>query len=765
MAVTDVENQWIAADQPIAKRADDLLSRADFSRELASAIAGWTGNTSLTIALYGSWGSGKSSVKNLAVEYLNERAAPKPTVIEFNPWRWSNSDELAEGFFREIGKGLGRGDEVAKAKKLSKLWRKYSASFSLAAAVVSAVPKFVGALLIAAGVLSLLGYALAFPQGARAIGGLLAAAAPLVAGLLLWSKGFSEKLARYFEAKGAASERSLEERRSELERELRTRQAPVVVIVDDIDRLPADRVALMFQLIKAMADLPKFVYLLLFQRDTVVKCLDGVANDNGAKFLEKIVQIGLDLPHIAKHEVEKILFDGLNVILTEIKVPAFDQTRWGNIYVGGLNAYFRNIRDVKRYLAALQFHVPLFRRGTTFEVNVVDLFTVEALRVFEPLLYEKLRTSKDLFTSGRTRERSDGPRKTALEQIIADATDGRKRELQEVLVRIFPQIAWAFGGMERAPESYERRLKELRICSPDVYDKYLHFSVPPNDISQGELDALIAESGDRKQFLEALRGLHKRGLIVTTMQRLDASRERIARESSIPFLTAFFDFGDDLDDREIPGAMVGPERYLRSLIHRYLRTIENPEERLATITAAIRETKGLFQPAMLVYRAENDKQRSENPDEILLSADKRDDLVSLCLKKIGDAALNGDLHKNRHLATLLYRWLQWAGPDAPREWVAKLSASPEGALIVINALTHRGFAQTIGDSVGRITIRVSLTELEKFVDINRLEENIKQLPVSDRTEDERAAIQEFQKALRRRRGGKAEREFLGDDDE
>jgi hypothetical protein len=58
MAVTDADNQWIAADQPITKRADDRLSRADFSKELATAIAGWTGNTSLTVACTALGGAG-----------------------------------------------------------------------------------------------------------------------------------------------------------------------------------------------------------------------------------------------------------------------------------------------------------------------------------------------------------------------------------------------------------------------------------------------------------------------------------------------------------------------------------------------------------------------------------------------------------------------------------------------------------------------------------------------------------------------------------
>lgn len=765
MAVTDVENQWIAADQPIAKRADDRLSRADFSRELAAAIAGWTGNTSLTIALYGSWGSGKSSVKNMAVEYLGERAGARPTVVEFNPWRWSNSDELTDAFFREVGKGLGRGDDAAKAKKLSKLWRKYSASFSLVAAIVSAVPKFLGTVLIAAGLLSTLGYVLAIPQSTRAIGGLLAAVTPLIAGFLLWSGALSEKLAKYLEAKSAASERSLEERRSELETELRSRTTPLVVIVDDIDRLPAEQVALMFQLIKAMADLPKFVYLLLFQRDTVEKCLDQVTNNDGARFLEKIVQIGLDLPHIGKPEVERVLFDGLNVILEEIKAPTFHQTRWGNIYVGGLNCYFRTIRDVKRYLAALQFHIPLFRVGTTFEVNIVDLFAVEAIRLFEPQLYERLRTSKALLTSGATRGRADGPRKATLEQILASACGGRREELQKILVELFPQIAWAFGGMERSPESYQGWLRVLRICSPDIYDKYLHFSVPANDISQAELDALISTTGDRGQCLDQLRSLHKRGLIVTTIQRIEASRERIPRESSIPFVTALFDFGDDLDDRETPGAMVGPDRYLTGFVHRYLRAIASTNERLAVIISAISDTVGLIQPAQLAYRQNKEDLRTQNPDQVLMSQSEAGNLVSRCVQKIRDAAQNGELHNNRHLATLLYRWLQWDGPEAPRRWVANLCSSPKGAIVLLNALTHRGFAQVDGDSVGRITVRVSLVELEKFVDTALLEEKVRQLSLSDRSDDERAAVREFDKALHRRREGKPESEFLDDDDE
>ena len=64
----DAPKHLFSADRPIASREEDLLGRSGFAESLASAIKGWTGNDSLIIALYGSWGSGKSSVKNMVLD-------------------------------------------------------------------------------------------------------------------------------------------------------------------------------------------------------------------------------------------------------------------------------------------------------------------------------------------------------------------------------------------------------------------------------------------------------------------------------------------------------------------------------------------------------------------------------------------------------------------------------------------------------------------------------------------------------------------------
>src|SRR5258708_32230811 len=92
------------------------------------------------------------------------------------------------------------------------------------------------------------------------------------------------------------SEKDIKETKAEVSELLRQLKAPILVVIDDVDRLTADEVRLIFQLIKANADFPNLVYLALFQRDIVEKSLEKVTSGSGKDFLEKIVQIGFDGP-------------------------------------------------------------------------------------------------------------------------------------------------------------------------------------------------------------------------------------------------------------------------------------------------------------------------------------------------------------------------------------------------------------------------------------------------------------------------------------
>jgi hypothetical protein len=104
-----------SADKPIRTKAADLLGRSSFAESLAAVVEGWGGNNSLVIALYGPWGIGKTSIKNMVLEHLDQRGSEGPTVVEFTPWQWAAQDQLAEAFFREIALEAMTGKSVSSS--------------------------------------------------------------------------------------------------------------------------------------------------------------------------------------------------------------------------------------------------------------------------------------------------------------------------------------------------------------------------------------------------------------------------------------------------------------------------------------------------------------------------------------------------------------------------------------------------------------------------------------------------------------------------
>ena len=57
-------------DRPIDGWREDLLDRRCFSQEFGKALYEYNGADGLVVGLYGKWGSGKTSVLNMAKEEI-----------------------------------------------------------------------------------------------------------------------------------------------------------------------------------------------------------------------------------------------------------------------------------------------------------------------------------------------------------------------------------------------------------------------------------------------------------------------------------------------------------------------------------------------------------------------------------------------------------------------------------------------------------------------------------------------------------------------
>jgi predicted KAP-like P-loop ATPase len=90
-------------ERPIEQKADDFLDRGDFVERLARSLVAPDGrSTGIVIGLTGSWGSGKSSILNLLREHLRLQYPDAILIVNFDPWLVSGRDDLITQFLAQV---------------------------------------------------------------------------------------------------------------------------------------------------------------------------------------------------------------------------------------------------------------------------------------------------------------------------------------------------------------------------------------------------------------------------------------------------------------------------------------------------------------------------------------------------------------------------------------------------------------------------------------------------------------------------------------
>jgi hypothetical protein len=147
--------------------------------------------------------------------------------------------------------------------------------------------------------------------------------------LLRSSDRIAKAVATYFSAVAKAEAKSLDQVKSELSVLLRALPQPLLVVIDDVDRLTGPELRLVFQLIKANADFPNSVCLVLFQREIVEEILTKELSIDGREYLKKIVQVGFDVPRIQRSKLEAILMSKLDMLVQSKPVQTlWEKERW-----------------------------------------------------------------------------------------------------------------------------------------------------------------------------------------------------------------------------------------------------------------------------------------------------------------------------------------------------------------------------------------------------------------------------------------------------
>lgn len=741
-----------SSDRPITKIEDDLLGRSDFSADLAAAMASWHGNDSLVVALHGDWGSGKSSIKNMALSNLATREN-KPDVIEFSPWEWAAQDKITASFFEEISKSIGRKDKSKSGKKLAASLKKYGRYLNTGESVVTGLSAALPTLFLLA---TLIGLGGNFSDKAwvNNISTFMLIILASWAGALKWGEGFLKKISGNAEATAKDSEQNLSDIRQELSSLLLNRNKPLIVVMDDLDRLTSTQLRLVFQLIKANLEFPNVVFLLLFQRDIVEdKMNDG--KQLGRDYLEKIIQVPFNIPSIETTKLHNLLFKKIDTILEQDNSAAkmFDSGRWGNIFYGSMQNYFDNLRNVYRYTSTLSFHFALLRGKKAFEVNPVDLIAIECLRVFEPDVYREIARSKEILTKFNT-DRTDRNEDAALINGIFDkASINKKNLVKEMMEYLFPTIESTLKGVIYSIDFQRTWLREMRICHPSNFEKYFLFSIPIGELSNSDLQEMLHLTASSEKLSSFILLLKERGILKNALSQFESFTNEIPLDNGSAYIKGILDIGDLIDHESTGFTFFSSNTHATRLVVWFLRRIDDMEQRGKLLLDCFKSSDGLSIVEHILQSEENRRQKADSAQTL---RDDEFELIKLeFVKKLDEMSANSPdkLLNHEHLVSFLYRWKRWGDESKVIHWLELQVKTIEGCMKLLKGFVTRSASQTVGDYSVKIKTYIKLENIESFLDIESIRQQVSELDESKLDAEDRQALKAFQDALENRANG------------
>lgn len=643
------------ADEPIASTESDRLGRADFAARMTQVLehASKQG-PSVVFGLPGPWGSGKTSVMRLVQREMSGDSSWR--VVEFNPWEVSDLASLVLEFMLTVRSAV---PETRRGKRLRSVLARYTRKV----APLTSVLAFTGI------------------DPSRAVGAL---------------------------ADAVGGDDSLASVREELTRQLAAHDQRILVLIDDVDRLQGDELALVLKLVRLVGRLPNLYYVLAYDEATVLDVLETTDVAKGQRpralaYLDKIVQVRLDLPPVHPTRISALVDSALEQVVTQysLVLSEADGTRLGRVYHYHLRAILREPRQVKRFFGQVDAMFPLVRD----EVDFIDFLLITFLRTFFPQVHALLpRYKEELTGSGfdiGNRKAPPEERVKAWRERVSSALPGVDLDVVlGILGEAFPPIGNALAGRSGGSGGLA---EERRVGSSEYFDRYFHLGVAVDDVSDNEVKAALGEVARGIQGAATMR----------VVERVDQAAEPLFDK-----LARFAPTDPESSRRLLPWALElqarAPERGLlgRSRIVASLWASEvlenadltNPEEILALCVRRVGLEQVVAVTRRMVGRMRKAGQEPSSEQAMFAS------LVVGSIRDALERAKNSPLEASiEEVGTLLYGWRDLVGADPVRAWLHGAVDDAVWALEDVAALFV-----SVGRIVGTNIVQLSGWEQESF---------------------------------------------------
>ena len=687
-------------DQPIQSYKEDLLDRASFARSLGDAILNYKEKDSIVLGLLGTWGSGKTSIINMALEHIDsihKDNADKlnPFIVRFNPWNYADQDQLIGQFFRQLSVTLKRGDYGANAEKIGTIIETYASLLD-----------------------------------PLACGTQYGWITTIFSGIL---KFFGKSLTSW----GYLKSSDLNSIKSDLNQLLDSHERKIIIVIDDIDRLSDKEIRQTFQLVKSLGDFHNTMYILAFDKKVAVSALDRVQKDFGYEYLEKVVQVPFEVPLTQKREIDKLLFSQLDDLINASPQEKWDSARWANIYLDGLRHFFNTIRDVNRYINSLRFSLSMVKK----EVDTMDFLAITGLQVFVPEVYYGVRDNREVFSgvlesTSRLEVTSKEQTKARCDEVISSTDKYPQEQIKALLKLLFPKLEAIYGNFYYNSESLGEWRRCGRVCSTDMFDIFFRLSIPEDEISRTELEAILSAAENTNTFAEALLRLNKDGKIIRFLERAeDYTRSAVTEENIQNIVTVLMDIGDIFPEGDTGFWIDTPMRILR-ICHQLISRLDSQEKRFVVIKNAIENAdRSLYTIVneVSIRCQEHDKHASKttkSDNELSVNASQLEDLVKIACSKIEVWADEGRLANHEKLSEILYRWREWGQSSKVESYVKDIVKTDNGLVNFIASFLYKVKSGGLGSYVSRIHWQIRSKNISSFVSISEIEPRLRSILLS-----------------------------------
>lgn len=497
----------ITNELPIKSKDDDLLNYYPFAEKIKEIIQGYSSNPApLTIGIYGKWGTGKTSLLNLVERHIELFQKDKKDKLfikfHYNPWVYQSKEEMLFDFFNTLSRKLiySENEYLKKAGESILKYSRYLESIRLS--VSGGIPK-------------------------------------------LFNAGITIEPYKILKALGEdikGEEKSLEEMKRDIDKTLESSNKKIIIFIDDIDRLDKDEIFMLFKLIKTNADFKNLVFIICLDHEHVAKAIYsryGSGIESGKEFLEKIINIPLELPLIEKADLDLFIKEKVKSVIQNrlIRKQELDEL------MRSLSVkHFNSPREVIRIVNS--FSVSLYAIGD--EVNAHDLFWIEYLKIKYLESYEIIKNyakdhiSNHILSSVITfnNEFDDSRNESGVRLLLMN----KNPKAYGIIDTLFPmdRTGTIYGYQSKKIKPVNEIDKALRINHISHFEKYFSYHIKGkiSEIKFSNLKLLV-QGGKKDEALNILEELLSNSNEYNVVYRLSSELDKMERqnyENYIPFL-------------------------------------------------------------------------------------------------------------------------------------------------------------------------------------------------------------------------------------